>query len=159
MGANVTRCVNLGAGHNIIGHALNVDIVAHRPEIGLVCDLGHLPWPFADNSFDQIVAKAVFEHLPFTLLEAMNESWRVIRPGGVIEIKLPYWNAEVSYNDPTHRWVFGLGIFDQFDPATVRGDYYGFYTDRKWTKRRVFLNQGKTSIYAVLDVIKPHPAA
>jgi hypothetical protein len=84
----------------------------------------------------------------------MNECWRIIAPGGVIEVKLPYWKAEISYDDPTHRYVCGMGIFDMLDPDTARGRYYDFYTERKWKIRRVLLNQGKTSIYGVLDVRK-----
>lgn len=155
----MTRRLNLGAGHNIIGDALNVDLTLHRPEIDLAVDLNNRPWPWRPSSWDHIVAKAVFEHLRITLLTAMDECWRIIAPGGVLEVKLPYWKAEVSYNDPTHMRVYGLGIFDQFDPTTPRGRYYGFYTPCKWRKRRVFLNQGKTSIYAVLDVVKVPPGA
>lgn len=150
----MTRRLNLGAGHAIIGDALNVDLTRHRPGIDLAVDLNNLPWPWNDSSWDHIVAKAVFEHLRLSLLEAMDECWRIIAPAGVLELKLPYWRSEVSYNDPSHRYVVGLGVFDQFDPSTARGDYYSFYTERKWRKRRVFLNKGGTSVYAVLDVIK-----
>jgi hypothetical protein len=154
-GLMALRVLNLGAGHAIIGHALNVDVARHRPEIDLVVDLNETPWPWDDDSWDQVVAKAVFEHLKLTLFESMEELWRIVAPGGFAEIKLPYWNAEVSYDDPSHRYQVGLGVFDQFDPSTDRGRYYCFYTRHKWRKRRVFLNQGGTSVYAVLDVIKP----
>lgn len=148
------RCLNLGCGDNIIGHAVNVDIRQHRPQVDVICDLNNLPWPWPDGSFDHIVAKAIFEHLRLTLLEAMNEAWRLMSPHGFIEVKLPYWKHEVSYNTPDHRYVAGLGIFEMLDPSTDRGKQYPWYTDRKWSIRRVGLNQGGTSVYGVLDVIK-----
>jgi hypothetical protein len=145
------RRLNLGCGNNIIGDAVNVDLRRHRPEIDEVWDLSVLPWPWDDESFDHIIAKAVFEHLKPTLLECIDECWRILTVGGLLELKLPYWAHEVSYNDPTHRYAVGLGIFDVLDPETKKGAYYEWYTPRKWKILRCELNPGGTCVIGLLE--------
>jgi len=149
------RVLNLGCGNQILAWATNHDLMK-RDGIDVVWDLNVLPWPWEDNSFDFVIARSVFEHLQHDLLTSMNEAWRILAPGGIIEVKLPYWNAEVSYNDPTHRYVYGLGIFDEFDPDTKRGQQYRFYGKRKWKiLYRPRLNKDKTSFDCQLQVRKP----
>jgi len=145
----------LGAGNKPIAGAINHDIRKHRPEIAVAHNLNALPWPWADNSFDVIVARAVLEHLDIDLLTSMNECWRLLRPGGEAQIKLPYWKADSAYSDPTHRWFFSPDIFAGFDPDTERGKEYAFYTERKWQiVKGPRLNRAQTSIYATLRVRK-----
>lgn len=147
--------LNLGAGNEIIGNAVNHDKIKHRAEIAVAWDLNKLPWPWPDNSFDQIVAKAVLEHLKLNLIESLDECWRLLRTGGQIFIKLPHWQSDISHQDPTHYWYFSLGSLDQFDPDTKRGKLYSFYTDRKWKiLEPVVLNKAQSSIIAKLGVRK-----
>lgn len=147
-------CLNLGAGNRIIKHAINVDIKRHRPEINCIYDLNRLPWPWGDNNFDHVVAWSILEHLDIDLLAAMDEIWRVIRNRGLLEIKLPYYKAALSYDDPTHRYVANIGIFDTFDPDTDKGKTHGFYTDKKWTILEVGLNEQETGVVAKLIAVK-----
>lgn len=147
--------LNLGAGNKIIPGAVNHDIVQHRPEIGAVHDLNLLPWPWEDNSFDQIVARSVLEHLRPTLIETVNECWRILRPGGRLHVKVPYWNCEHAFVDPTHYWQFGLGTLQIFDPTTEYGRQYAWYTLRKWKiTKGPWMNKPKTGIYAEMQVVK-----
>lgn len=149
------RVLNLGAGNRIVPGAVNHDRVKHRPEIDVVWDLNDLPWPWEDNSFDHVVARAVLEHIAPDLLQSLNECWRILAPGGTIHIKVPYWKADAAHEDPTHRWLFTLGSFDLFDPDTKRGREYAFYSDRKWKIiRPARLNNAKTSIFVDLQVRK-----
>ena len=148
------RTLIIGCGNQPSGNAVNHDITKHSPEIDVAHDLNNLPWPWGDNSFDFIVARAVFEHLTFDLMVAMNEAWRIGAPGCVIDVKLPYWRSEVSYNDPTHHYAVGLGVFDQFDPSTRRGGEYTFYTHCKWRILQCGLNKGGTSVLAKLKSLK-----
>ncbi|HWH27493.1 MAG TPA: class I SAM-dependent methyltransferase [Mycobacteriales bacterium] len=50
--------------------------------------------PFADASFDRIVAAEVLEHLPEDR-RAMAELFRVLRPGGLIAVTVPRWGPEL----------------------------------------------------------------
>ena len=148
------RQLIIGCGNNPSGNAVNHDITKHRPEVDVVWDLNDLPWPWPDNSFDAMNAWSVLEHLHHDLMTSMNELWRIGAPGCTLSVKLPYWRSEMSYNDPTHHWVYGINIFDQFDPSTKRGSEYAFYTPCKWCVISCVLNKGGTSIVAKLISLK-----
>ncbi|KKM06936.1 hypothetical protein LCGC14_1738940, partial [marine sediment metagenome] len=131
------RRLSLGTGDRLIKRHKNAetvhhDLTKHRPEIDVAHDLNELPWPWLDNSFDFIEAWAVLEHLKLSLFESFDECWRIMRPGGRLRVKVPRWDAEVSWDDPSHRWKFTLHSFDYFDPDTKKGKTYTFYTPRKW---------------------------
>ena len=147
--------LNLGAGNRPIEGAVNHDLRRHRREIDVIHDLSVLPWPWPDESFDLIVARAVFEHLRMTLLESVGECWRILRPGGELQLKLPYWQHENTYQDPTHYWRFGLHTCDIFDPDTEYGRAYDFYTERKWRiVKGPKLNNAGSSIHVLMQVRK-----
>jgi predicted SAM-dependent methyltransferase len=148
------RVLNIGCGNRIIPGAVHHDRVKHRPEIDVVHDLNVLPWPFESASFDQIVALAVLEHLDIDLVASLNECHRILARGGKLVIKLPMWNSENSYDDPTHRWFFTLRSLDQFCPETERGQQYGFYTPHKWRfVKHPHTNKAGTSLWATLEAI------
>lgn len=147
--------LNIGAGNRIIAGAVNLDRERHRPEIDVAHDLNVLPWPFPDESFDKIVARAVLEHLRITLIESVDECWRLLRPGGVLFMKLPYWKHDNAYLDPTHHWRFSLATPNIFDPQTDYGKRYGFYTPRKWKIiKPPRLNDAHSSFAVTMRVIK-----
>ena len=145
----------LGTGRKPYSGATHHDITKHSTHIDIAHNLSLLPWPWHDGAFDFIIAESVLEHLDIDLLEAMNEAWRVLETHGRIHIKLPYWNSEVTWNDPTHRRGYGLGIFDQFDDKTERGTEYNFYTPRRWRiLKPAKLNKSKSSLLATLRKIE-----
>ena len=144
--------LNVGAGNRIIKGAINHDRVKHRQEIDVAHDLNELPWPWGDETFDKIVALAVFEHLDIDLVASLNECHRILRPGGHLVIKLPLQSGANAYDDPTHRWFFTLRSLDQFCPETQRGKDYSFYTPLKWAfVKRPRANNAKTSLWATLE--------
>lgn len=152
--------LNLGAGNAPMPQAegervVNHDRARHRPEIETVWDLNALPWPWKDSTVDLIVAKSVLEHLNVDLVQSLDECWRILRPGGQVYLKLPHWDSDVGYQDPTHRWRYSLKSFDQFDPDTPRGKVYGYYSARKWKiVGPPILNSGGSSIHVTLEVRK-----
>ena len=50
--------------------------------------------PFADASFDRVVAAEVLEHLPDDG-RAMAELFRVVKPGGLVAVTVPRWGPEL----------------------------------------------------------------
>lgn len=130
--------LNLGAGNLIEDPKVTVnhDRMKHRPEIDAVWDLNQTPWPWKDEQFETVIAKAVFEHLDIDLLTAVDECWRILKPGGTIYIKVP--NAEDvigCWGDPTHRRPYTLSLTAIFDyKAENTGN--NFYTTRKWKIRK-----------------------
>jgi SAM-dependent methyltransferase len=150
-----TEVLNLGAGNKIVPGAVNHDLRRHRPEIDVAWDLNDLPWPWEDNSFDKVLGRAVFEHLRINLVETIDECWRILRPGGQLFVKLPHWQHEHAYLDPTHYWRFTLNTLNLFVPSTRYGRSYGFYTDRKWRYvKPPRLNRARSSFAATMEVIK-----
>ena len=150
--------LNLGAGADMIGDAVNHDIVKHRPEIAIVWDLNRMPWPWQDETFEHIIAKAVFEHLRPTLVESLNECWRILKPGGTVFVKVPWVGNEHAFDDPTHQHWATIRTFDYFDPDRPLGREYPWYTERKWQVLSVEYNKGEspasTAIIAKLQVRK-----
>lgn len=73
--------------------------------------------PFADDSFDRLIATHVLEHVPDPHL-ALQEWVRVVRPGGVISLILPC--------DPGLAWRFGrmLGPRAKARAAGLEYDYF-----------------------------------
>jgi len=132
MGKIKSKILNLGAGKRPIKSAVNHDILKHSKYIDIVWDLNNLPWPWSNNSFDKIRAWAVLEHLNIGLVESMNECWRILRPKGILVIKLPYWESESCWDDPTHKRGYTLNTMSFFDPDTENGKKYDFYTPYKW---------------------------
>ena len=146
--------LNLGAGNRIIKGAVNHDLYYHRDEIDIAWDLNAMPWPWADDMFDEVIALSVLEHLRCSLAESINEVWRITAPDGIARIKLPYWDSEISHNDPTHLHFAGTGIFDQFDQATKRGQEYAFYGLSPWRIISVKLvNEPPSSIVGRLQKV------
>lgn len=124
--------LNLGCGNKPLEHFVNHDLTKHAPYVAMAHDLNELPWPWEDDQFESVVALSVLEHLYHSLLVSMNEIWRITEPDGLVIVKLPYWKAEISWDDPTHIHKAGKHLMHQFDPTTRRGQQYGFYTPRKW---------------------------
>ena len=50
--------------------------------------------PFADNSFDVVIAAEIMEHIPDDGA-AMAEVARVVRPGGTVAVTVPRWFPEL----------------------------------------------------------------
>lgn len=147
--------LNLGAGNHIWKGAVNHDLTKHRPEIDVAHDLNVIPWPWPDRSFDHIAASAVFEHLMINLVMALDECWRILRPEGTLRVKLPHWQHDNSYADPTHRYRYSLRCFNVFVPNTKLGKELSFYTQRKWAfVKPPYLNDQRSSILATLRVRK-----
>jgi SAM-dependent methyltransferase len=143
--------LNAGCGNYLVKGALNMDRTAHRPEVHVVHDMNQLPWPFPDERFDKVVARASLEHLDIDLLASINECWRILKPGGLLYVKVPYWNSPISYKDVTHRWRFDVSSFEQFDPRTAFGAQYSFYGVKPWhIVKGPKLNKAKSSIHVTM---------
>ena len=144
--------INLGCGNTPEDGFINHDVVKHAPHVDVIWNLDMLPWPWPNACASRIVAKAVLEHLRLSLVESLNECWRIMAPGGSLFVKLPLWNHVVSAQDPTHRWSFSERVFEYFDPETPLGQQYGFYTPYKWSIiGEVAVNSGRSSFSVTLQ--------
>lgn len=110
--------LNMGCGFNKLDGYLNVDREASCKPNQIV-DFESLPWPWPDNSFDEVLAFHTLEHLgekSAVYLGIMKELWRVLKPNGLLKIAVPHFRHENYFHDPTHvRMItpIGLAMFDQ----------------------------------------------
>ena len=62
------------------------------------------PWPAKDGEVSRIRASHVIEHIPAGAdrIVVLNECWRVLKPGGLLEITVPLFPSWQAVADPTH---------------------------------------------------------
>jgi predicted SAM-dependent methyltransferase len=70
------------------------------------------PYPFKDNSFDEIDAFHVIEHLD-NPEDAMKEFYRILKPGGRLHIKVPHYAKALDWNF-RHKKHFSTSAIDEF---------------------------------------------
>lgn len=122
----------LGSGPHWPKHPGDV-FVDIRPfeNVDVVHDLNKTPWPFEENSYDEISAIHVVEHLQ-SLLDFMNEAHRILKPGGSLYIETPCagMDPDLEFADPTHVRCYRKHSFiNYFSRAGIAK--FG-YTDRAW---------------------------
>jgi predicted SAM-dependent methyltransferase len=84
--------LNIGCGFNKLDGYVNVD---GFPDCGpdVIWDLERTPWPFPEDSVDEIVAHHVLEHIgqaTDVFFAIVKEIYRVLRHGGEIRINVPH---------------------------------------------------------------------
>lgn len=106
--------LNLGCGQSKLPGYVNVDKFGD-PDVKH--DLEHLPWPFADDSVEEIRMTHVLEHLgrdPDVFLDIFKELYRVSAPGCRIYIVVPHPRHEDFLGDPTHVRAITPGTLELF---------------------------------------------
>jgi SAM-dependent methyltransferase len=120
-GINSQGILNLGCGEQYEDEAVNVDYYASRVDVRH--DLDSIPYPFADNTFDEIRCYNVIEHLE-KVIPVMEELYRIGRPGCRVLIRVPHFRSACLYEDLTHKHGFAWRSFDIFtEGGSVYGDY------------------------------------
>jgi SAM-dependent methyltransferase len=155
--------LHLGCGNEILPGWINHDLVA-LPGVDVVHDLQEYPWPFEDGRFDEIRMHHVLEHLedPVRVIEELH---RILRPGGTLRVRVPYWNSPDWATDPTHRTPFNEYSFDYFDPATYQGRERPYYSVARFSIRSkiywikpaiVYLPVRRRSLQLLLSALARH---
>lgn len=112
--------LNIGAGKTTWGD-VRVDI-NRTDAVHALGDMHSLP--FSDDTFAEVLMDNVLEHSEATT-EILEEVYRILRPGGIVYIYVPYYNASGAYGDPTHRSFFSEQSFDYY----LKDSKYDFYSD------------------------------
>lgn len=106
--------VNFGCGKDVRAGWVNVDGFRDAPGV-VRHDITTTPWPFEDGSVDYLDTSHVLEHiLPRevprrsdgamrdVLFDVIEEAWRVLKPGGTWEIRVPPGNTLACWPHPQH---------------------------------------------------------
>lgn len=125
------RKLNLGCGRARKQGYVNLDSCkVVNPDV--LWDLNKFPYPFEDNTFEEILAYAILEHLEDTV-KVMEELHRISKAGARVKIKVPYWASYGFATDPTHKSMFTEATFEYF---TGEADY-GFITEARYNILRI----------------------
>jgi SAM-dependent methyltransferase len=98
--------------------------------------------PVTANSFDYVFSEDVLEHLPpDRRVHVLNEIWRVLVPGGLMEHYVPNAGSQNDFGSLSHLSHWNLQCFDHIDTTSYR-----------WEKDRAFqgLIGGFTKVKAEL---------
>lgn len=120
--------LNVGCGLDYRPGWVNLDN-AEVPKVDVVHDLKKLPLPFKENEFDLIYVSHVIEHFDINCIIAlMNEFHRILKPEGVLHVRVPYYNHPSSINPMDHKTCFTFNSFSFFTP----GNYVNVGECRTW---------------------------
>tara|TARA_Y100000034_G_C6688615_1_gene303088 strand:+ start:30 stop:494 length:465 start_codon:yes stop_codon:yes gene_type:complete len=100
--------LNLGCGDDIRKDYINVDLYNKKADKKI--NLSKIPYPFKDNSVDQILALNILEHLddPYNILLEWN---RICKKGAKIIIQVPHFTSGNAWADIQHRRPFSIKSF------------------------------------------------
>jgi SAM-dependent methyltransferase len=112
-------------GKEVIGLDLSKDTVIRLKKHYNNCQFQHgdiRNTGFSDNSFDAMFSWGTFEHFEVGLGECFQEAARILKPGGLLFVSVPYqnlrhiirdrkvknkdWNEVIDTNDPTKTITF-----------------------------------------------------
>jgi predicted SAM-dependent methyltransferase len=114
--------LHLGCGQRRIGGFVNIDL-NHGRAVDYVCSITRLPC--RSNSVERIESYHVFEHLrQGSVAGALQEWFRVLRPGGSMVMELPDFDADIrEYMAGNLERLFSIFGRDRF-PGDIH--YFGY---------------------------------
>jgi SAM-dependent methyltransferase len=121
--------LDVGCGINKYPGAIGLD---RNPNTlaDVVADLDHFPFPFRDNSFRELRAIHVIEHVA-DVIKTLEEFHRLLAPGGRAVIVTPHYTDFSSFCDPTHRWHLNSFSLRYFGPDDAG---YGYYSNARFAE-------------------------
>ncbi len=126
--------LNIGCGNDIRPGFINCDKV-HIPGIDRIVDLDDT-LPFESASVDEIILMDVLEHVE-DVIKTVEELHRILKKGGLIYARVPYWNSWAAYADPTHKRGFHEFSFSFYDPGSDWCKSRPYYTKARFQKVNV----------------------
>lgn len=123
--------LNLGCGMKPIDGYINHDINFHHDFIDTCWDCNVYPYPWLSESVSEIRAWDLIEHLNYPE-RFIEECYRILKVGGLLQMRTPTETSPTKWRDITHRRVFHVDSFDYYDNKTQLGKDFGFYSNAKF---------------------------
>jgi predicted SAM-dependent methyltransferase len=143
-----TKTISSGEGEDYVPVKVSLACGQNKPEgfigvdvekvdgVDVVANLEQFPWPFADDSVDEIECSHYVEHTP-DLNAFMDECYRILKPGGKMHIVAPYYSSIRAWQDPTHKRAISEMTFFYYNKGwrdSNKLDHYGIKSnfDFQW---------------------------
>ena len=140
MSGRKTKKINIGCGKDIKEDYTNLDKLKSEG-VDVVWDLDKYPYPFKDNSIDEILAFHILEHIK-DYETCIDELIRILKPEGILHIKVPHFSSAGS-NSEFHKRKFW---------------YHSFSSERVYHKTSLeitFYDQSLEQVYKKINFAKP----
>lgn len=122
--------IDLACGENKQTGFLGVDF-KQLLGVDLVHNLEVFPWPWKNDSVDEIYCCHYIEHTP-DLIKFMDECHRILKTGGKATMIAPYYSSMRAWQDPTHRRAISEASFLYFNREWMKQNkltHYGIKSD------------------------------
>ena len=138
--------INLGCGGMRIPGTIGVDQV-NLGVTDIISNLEAPALPFRNGTVAEIHIYHVLEHVNFVRL--MDEFYRILKPSGMLYIRVPHASSFCFWDDPTHIRPFTSVTFDYWKPGYHQN--YGFKTHFEIISKRLnFLGNADINTYKIL---------
>jgi len=134
----------------------------HNPNY--VIDLSFLPYPLADNLFDEIHAYEVLEHTGAQgdykfFFRQFEEFWRILKPGGHLLATCPSRHSVWAWGDPSHTRIvqaeqlifLSQKIYEEQVGKTPMSDFRYMY---KADFEIIYASDNKETVEFIIKAIK-----
>ena len=151
--------LHLGCGRTYIKNAINVDFL----ETGYcdqAVDLNKLPWPWEDDSIDEVYMLYFIEHFDSTqVMNILKETHRILKRNGLLHIQCPHFTSMIALTDLDHKKSFSVTSF-----GILEGNNYVFpkpLFKKELAKINILLTIPTENRYIDFDLEKtaPNPGA
>ena len=132
------KILDLGCGNKTRPGAIGVDW-SDRYGADIVHDLNVFPYPFDDNSIDEVFLDNVLEHLEKPI-RVMEEVYRITKVAGSVKVIVPYFRSPWAFVDPTHKTFYSAHSFAYFDPTNADCERYD-YTLARFVVEKIVFNE------------------
>jgi len=132
------RVLDLGCGRTKAPASVGLDWNLDATAADVLADVNR-PLPFADDTFDEVRAVHIVEHVE-DVVRTLSEIHRVTKPGGSIYLVTPHCSDYSSWCDPTHRWH--LNSFSFFPFGRMHGERH-WYTLLELAERQVHVEMAR----------------
>jgi len=116
----------------------------------IILDITKEPLPYEDSSVDEICSKHTLEHLDFEgVIFAMNEFWRVLKPGHILYAIIPHRKGEGAWT-LSHKTYWDERSFAFF----TEDRNYKLYRAKLWKIKQIVTNK-RPEVHCKMEPIKP----
>ena len=139
MAAKNKLVIDLGCGRNKSKDAtIGVDSIK-LDTVDIVHDLLDFPYPFTDESADEIILSHVLEHFCLSdIIKILDEAGRILKPQGNITISVPHVFSVGAAMDPGHKTVFTYETLYYFTESHLASYRKDLKTQCSWAIKRLW---------------------